>query len=154
MATPLWWPPPWSPRCTICLPHDIFHVKRPQLSENQRIGSITPGSWGGGGDLCKSQTPRVVVIKCFTLSNIWKFDFYQNTMQIIHSLKHMWPRLSTPPKNISLGIKNAHSIKQILCSLSNKTFDFFDFLFYFFLNQLTFLKCAIISCYISIDAEI
>ena len=34
----------WSPLCTDFFPQDIFHAERPKLSENQKIGSITPGS--------------------------------------------------------------------------------------------------------------
>ena len=34
---------------------DIYHFKRSKLSENQKVGSITPGS--KGGNLCNSRTP-------------------------------------------------------------------------------------------------
>ena len=35
---------PWSLLCTIFLPQDTLHVKKPKLSENQKIGLIIPGS--------------------------------------------------------------------------------------------------------------
>ena len=62
--------------CTICLPQDILHVKRPKLSEYQQIGSLVREGWG----FCKSQIPESEW-KC-TLITTRLFDFIKRLFSI------------------------------------------------------------------------
>ena len=89
LTVPLWWLPPGAPHALYFCRE--IHVKRPKLSQNKRIGSITPGSWGGTsvtpGPPCSSM-----------LMQVWKifinFDHSLNPIYGISETKYFRKSLS------------------------------------------------------------